>query len=167
MQEANALAGHPEKEMIAEFYYRMRHKNGEYRWFHTYGTIFDRNSDNKVEHVLNISVDVTEEYKLRLELEEEYAFIDMLIEHSPDMLVVLDKELRIVTWNRKAEEHNNLKKEKVIGKNFFKLFPQYDYENWRNNLQRVFKGELIHHPRIKFTMDGGYGEVIYDTIAKC
>jgi len=63
---------------------------------------------NFVEHVLNISMDVTEEYKLRLELEEEYAFVDMLIEHSPDILVVLDKELRIVAWNRKAEEHKDL-----------------------------------------------------------
>ena len=159
LQEANAMVGQPEKEMIAEFYYRMRHKNGEYRWLHTYGTVFDRNSDNKVEHVLNISVDVTEEYKLRLELEEEYAFVDMLIEHSPDMLVVIDKESRIVTWNRKAEEHNNLKKEKVIGKSFYKLFPQYDNEDWRNNIQRVFEGELIHYPKIKFTVDSGYGEL--------
>ncbi len=159
LQEANAMTEQPEREMIAEFYYRMRHKDGEYRWFHTYGTIFDRNSDNKVEHVLNISVDITEEYKLRLELEEEYAFADMLIEHSPDILVVLDKELRIVTWNRKAEEHNNLKKEKAIGKQFFKLFPQYYNEDWRNSLERVLQGELIHYPRLKFTADGGYGEI--------
>jgi PAS domain S-box-containing protein len=159
LQEANAMTEMPEKEMIAEFYYRMRHNNGEYRWFHTYGTIFDRNSDNKVEHVLNISVDITEEYKLRLELEEEYAFADMLIEHSPDILVVLDKELRIVTWNRKAEEHNNLKKEKAIGKEYFKLFPQYYNEDWRKSLQRVQQGELIHYPKLKFTADGGYGEI--------
>jgi PAS domain S-box-containing protein len=159
LQEANTMAEQPEKEMIAEFYYRMQHRNGEYRWFHTYGTIFDRSSDNKVEHVLNISVDITEEYKLRLELEEEYAFADMLIEHSPDILVVLDKELRIVTWNRKAEEHNNLKKEKAIGKQYFKLFPQYYDEDWRNNLQRVLQGELIHYPRLKFTAEGGYGEI--------
>jgi len=159
LQQANAMTGQPGKEIIAEFYYRMRHKGGEYRWFHTYGTVFDRNSNNTVEHVLNISADVTEEYKLRLELEEEYAFADMLIEHSPDMLVVLDKELRVVTWNRKAEEHNNLKKKEAIGKSFLKLFPQYNNEGWRNNMQRVLEGVSIHHPKIKFTVDGGYGEV--------
>ena len=159
LQAANAHTGQPEKEVIADFYYRMKHQNGEYRWFHTFGTVFDRDSDNKVEHVLNISLDVTEEYKLRLALEEEYAFADMLIEHSPDMLVVLDKELRIVTWNRKAEEHNHLKREAVIGKNFFDLFPQYDYAGWRNNLERALKGETIYYPKLKFTIDGGYGEV--------
>ncbi len=137
----------------------MRHSNGEYRWFHTYGTVFDRNSDNKVEHVLNISVDVTDEYKLRLEVEEEYAFADMLIEHSPDMLVVLDKDLRIVAWNRKAEEHNHLPKKEVIGKNFYRLFPQYNYEGWRNNMQRVLAGESLYFPKIKFKVDDGYGEV--------
>jgi len=159
LQAANAHTGQPEKEVIADFYYRMKHQNGEYRWFHTFGTVFDRDSDNKVEHVLNISLDVTEEYKLRLALEEEYAFADMLIEHSPDILAVLDKELRIVTWNRKAEEHNHLKREAVIGKNFFDLFPQYDYAGWRNNLERALKGETIYYPKLKFTIDGGYGEV--------
>ncbi|TKK71708.1 PAS domain S-box protein [Ilyomonas limi] len=159
LQAANAVAEQPDKEMITEFHYRMKHQDGEYRWFHTFGTVFDRNSDNKVEHILNISLDVTEEYKLRLALEEEYAFADMLIEHSPDILVVLDKELRIVTWNRKAEEHNNLSKEEAIGKGFFELFPQYNYEGWKNNLQRALGGELVYYPKLKFTVDSGYGEI--------
>ena len=29
-------------ESIVEFQYRMKHRNGDYRWFHTFGTIFDR-----------------------------------------------------------------------------------------------------------------------------
>ena len=52
LMEENAkaleLANHPEhsddNEVIAEFQYRLRHKNGEYRWFHTYETIFSRDS---------------------------------------------------------------------------------------------------------------------------
>jgi PAS domain S-box-containing protein len=51
------------KEPIAEFQYRMKHHNGEYRWFHTFGTIFDRDANHQVEHVLNISLDITERVK--------------------------------------------------------------------------------------------------------
>ncbi|HZF64941.1 MAG TPA: PAS domain-containing protein, partial [Chitinophagaceae bacterium] len=59
LQQANE---HPERnDLILEFTYRMKHQNGKYRWFHTYGTIFDRNSNGHVEHVLNISLDVTEQ----------------------------------------------------------------------------------------------------------
>ena len=89
--EALALANNPENKeqnFIAEFRYRMRHENGEYRWFHTYGTIFERNKDGQVESVLNISLDITAqeeaERKLNqrnLELQqsnaslEEYAYV--------------------------------------------------------------------------------------------
>lgn len=62
VQQANKQT--PEQnESIQEFQYRMRHVNGEYRWFHTFGTVFDRNSKNDVEHVLNISLDITERVK--------------------------------------------------------------------------------------------------------
>jgi PAS domain S-box-containing protein len=49
-----------DQEPILEFKYRLRAKDGKYRWFHTYGTIFDRNHEQKIEHVLNISVDITD-----------------------------------------------------------------------------------------------------------
>lgn len=54
---------HPDGEMVAEFQYRMKHRNGEYRWFHTFGTVFERNSQHQVEQILNISLDITERIK--------------------------------------------------------------------------------------------------------
>lgn len=44
----------------AFFEYRLRDKDGNYKWFHTSGLVFDRNSEGKVEHVINISFDITE-----------------------------------------------------------------------------------------------------------
>lgn len=65
-------------EPIAEFEYRVRHKNGEYRWLHTYGTVFDRNSEGKVEHILNISIDVT----FRKEMETVLSQKNLQLEQS-------------------------------------------------------------------------------------
>lgn len=75
-------------EPVVDFKYRMCNKNGEYRWFHTYGTIFERNEQGKVESVLNVSVDITEQEKAEqalflknLQLQqsntslEEYAYV--------------------------------------------------------------------------------------------
>lgn len=75
-------------EMVVEFKYRMRHRDGRYHWFHTFGTIFDRNSRNEVEHVLNVSIDITEQenagrelYEMNMQLKhsnaslEEYAYV--------------------------------------------------------------------------------------------
>jgi PAS domain S-box-containing protein len=86
--EANANPPVDGSEMVVEFKYRMRHKDGGYRWFHTYGTIFDRNNKGLVEHVLNVSVDITDQeeaelslYQKNIELQqsnaslEEYAYV--------------------------------------------------------------------------------------------
>lgn len=50
-------------DVIVEFIYRMRHQHGDYRWFHTYGTVFDRTPQGVINHVLNISLDITERVK--------------------------------------------------------------------------------------------------------
>jgi PAS domain S-box-containing protein len=59
------------KENIVEFIYRLKHSKGHYRWFHTYGTVFDRNKSGKVEHLLNISLDVTESIEATKKIEEQ------------------------------------------------------------------------------------------------
>lgn len=51
------------EEPIVEFQYRLRHANGEYKWFHTFGTVFNRTASGEVEHILNISLDITEKIK--------------------------------------------------------------------------------------------------------
>ncbi|WP_266363849.1 sensor histidine kinase [Tellurirhabdus rosea] len=86
MQEANekALAAAHQTvdghyvDPIEEFRYRMRHQNGEYRWFETYGTVFDRNPDGTVAHILNITLDITD----KVEAERKIAEKTLQIEQS-------------------------------------------------------------------------------------
>lgn len=68
MEEANANPPTDGLEPVVEFKYRMKHKDGRYRWFHTYGTIFDRDADGKILHVLNVSVDITDQEQAEQEL---------------------------------------------------------------------------------------------------
>ena len=77
-------------DMIIEFRYRMRHKNGQYKWFQTYGTIFDRNAEGKVEQVLNISHDITERIEAEQKVEEQEFFIQQIAEASPTILYIFD-----------------------------------------------------------------------------
>jgi PAS domain S-box-containing protein len=69
IEEANKNSS--ENEVMAEFKYRVLHKNGTYRWLHTYGTVFDRNSAGQVEHVLNVSVDITEQEEAERDLHQK------------------------------------------------------------------------------------------------
>lgn len=88
LEAANAQ---PERnDMVVEFNYRMKNNNGKYRWFHTYGTIFDRNHIGMVEHVLNISLDVTEQVEASKKIEEQEHFIQHIADASPTILYVFD-----------------------------------------------------------------------------
>lgn len=96
MEEANA---HPEKnDLVIEFVYRMKHRNGQYRWFHTYGTIFDRNSENKIEHVLNISLDVTEQMEASEKIKEQEHFIQQIADASPTILYLYNVETQSIEY---------------------------------------------------------------------
>jgi PAS domain S-box-containing protein len=88
LDEANQ--GALKKESIVEFIYRIRNKNGNYCWFHTYGTVFDRNSNGKVEHVLNISLDVTKSVEATKKIEEQEYFIQRIADASPTILYLFD-----------------------------------------------------------------------------
>jgi PAS domain S-box-containing protein len=92
----------PEKnDVVEEFTYRMRHKDGQYKWFHTYGTIFDRNSEDKVEHILNISLDVSEQVEATEKIKEQEHFIQQIADASPTILYLYDvEEQSIVYTNR-------------------------------------------------------------------
>lgn len=61
LADANTRVPADGNEPVVEFKYRVKHKNGNYLWFHTYGTIFDRDADGKVAHILNVSVDITDQ----------------------------------------------------------------------------------------------------------
>jgi PAS domain S-box-containing protein len=88
MQEANASG--PERDGILEFTYRMRHASGEYRWFHTYGTVFDRNAEGRVEHVLNITLDISEQKAAIQKIAEQEHFIQQIADASPTILYLYD-----------------------------------------------------------------------------
>jgi PAS domain S-box-containing protein len=99
LEEAN---NHPQRnDIVIEFTYRMRHKNGQYRWFHTYGTIFDRNSSGKVEHVLNISLDVTEQVNATEKIKEQEHFIQQIADASPTILYLYDVEKQSIVYTNR------------------------------------------------------------------
>lgn len=133
-----------DNEVIAEFQYRLRHKSGEYRWFHTYGTIFSRDKEGKVEYVLNISVDVTQQYLLSKQLEQEKIvaqknteelrrseerYQKMITEVEDYAILLLDKEGNIQNWNLGAEKIKGYKADEIIGKNFRVFYMPEDKAN--------------------------------------
>jgi PAS domain S-box-containing protein len=100
---AEVNSGSSSKEVVMEFTYRMKHKNGEYRWFHTYGTVFDFNAEGSVEHVLNITLDVTEQTQAVETIQEQEHFIQQIADASPTILYMFDVASQSIAYiNREA-----------------------------------------------------------------
>jgi PAS domain S-box-containing protein len=55
-------------EPVVEFEYRMLHKNGQWRWIVTEGTIFERDHNGNASLLLNVSIDITLRKKAELQL---------------------------------------------------------------------------------------------------
>jgi PAS domain S-box-containing protein len=69
VEAANSAPAHSNDDMPVNFEYRLRHKNGTWVWVQTTGVVFDRDEQGEIDHVLNISIDISErktaEEKLR------------------------------------------------------------------------------------------------------
>jgi len=124
-------------EQIVDFVYRLKHKNGNYHWFHTYGTIFDRDKTGQVEHVINISVDITEQKNineaLTLNLEDlrrnEERYHKMIDEVEDYAILLLNPEGIVQNWNKGAEKIKGYRAEEIVGKNFRIFYTPADQEN--------------------------------------
>ena len=90
LEESNKPENCDNNNVIADFTYRMRHKDGQYRWFHTYGTIFDRNSNGLVEHLLNITLDITEQVEANEKIKDQEHFIQQIADASPTILYLFN-----------------------------------------------------------------------------
>jgi PAS domain S-box-containing protein len=121
-------------EQIADLKYRLKNKDGSYRWMHTFTTVFTRNENNKVESMLNVSVDVTESHILAMELaavnekvrQKELLHQRMINEVEDYAILMMDKDGFIQNWNKGAEKIKGYSASEIIGKNFRLFYRKED-----------------------------------------
>ncbi|MEJ0080423.1 MAG: PAS domain-containing protein [Puia sp.] len=126
-------------EQIVEFSYRMRHANGAYRWFNTYGSVFERDKSGKVEKLINVSIDVTDQLNTDSQLKErdlelraqEELYFRMINEVEDYAILRLSPEGIIENWNTGAEKIKGYTAAEIIGKHF-RIF--YSPEDQRSHL---------------------------------
>ena len=101
--------------ILLEYQYRIKHKNGNYRWLQTYSIVFDRDNESVVENILNVSVDVTENIEKESRLLEQQRFIEHIAEASPTILYLFDLvEKKFIYINREVKEVLGYEPEEII-----------------------------------------------------
>jgi PAS domain S-box-containing protein len=146
----------PQKnEQIIEFRYRLKHSNGEYRWFNTYGSVFERDKSGNVEKVINVSIDVSDQLKTSSLLKErdlelvyqEERYFRMINEVEDYAILRLSPEGIIENWNAGAEKIKGYKAAEIIGKHFRIFYSPEDQESKLPDtlIQKAFsEGKALH-----------------------
>ena len=62
-----------EQDEVCKFEYRMRHKNGEWRWFCSQDRVYSRTADGSVEQIVGIARDITNRKQTEIALQESEA----------------------------------------------------------------------------------------------
>jgi PAS domain S-box-containing protein len=118
-----------------------------------------RDEEGMVTGVLHVTHDITREFELNQNLAERLSFIEKLVESSVDQIIVLDRNMNYLYWNKKSEERYGLSQKEVVGRNVLEVFPNSpdnpSYEDFRKALQ----GETVYIPGREDQQQGSYREV--------
>ncbi|MEG5046938.1 response regulator [Microcoleus sp. B4-C1] len=101
---------------VIECQYRMKHKNGEWRWMHSWDTVFLRTSDGKPKQILGTANDITDRKLAEEKLLESQQRISFLLQQTPIAVIELNLNFEIITWNPAAVAIFGYSEQEAIGR---------------------------------------------------
>ncbi|MEK6410563.1 MAG: ATP-binding protein [Acidobacteriota bacterium] len=92
---------------------------------------------------INLAVEVSQRTR---EAEEQKRFTEKIIDSLPVSLYVVDRDMRIVAWNRNREVGGlGINREQVLGRNVFQVLVRQPRRKLENEFVDVFRsGEMVH-----------------------
>lgn len=128
-----------------EFNFRIL-RIGEVREMKAYFKLL--NSDGRKFFIGTIQ-DITDHLQIQDQLDENQQLNQLLSENILDKVFITDVYNNIILWNRKCEEYFRFKKEQVLGKNYFAVFPDQKNEKQIYRFNNVLKGDTVHEKNEK------------------
>lgn len=102
-------------EVILTFEYRIRHRDGRWRWLLSREVVFARNAAGQPQQILGVARDITEEKQAEEALRASEAKFRSIIEQSSDGIALLDEQGLFVEWNAGMERMTGLARAALIG----------------------------------------------------
>ncbi|MEG4346393.1 PAS domain S-box protein [Microcoleus sp. A003_D6] len=141
---------------IHDIDYRIKHKNGEWRWVHDRSTIFKKTPDGQVLQFIGSVLDISDRKQAEESLKQQKELLETIFNNVPVMLAFLDENSELNWVNHHWEQ--------VLGWSFAEtkerdmlaeLYPQPEYrqyvldfiqaatENWSDFKTKVRDGRII------------------------
>ncbi|HEX6846827.1 MAG TPA: PAS domain-containing protein [Chitinophagaceae bacterium] len=153
---------------FSDFFHRIITPDGVEKIMHARGEVIT-DKKGKILRMVGTGQDVTKEKTIEMKLiatnksvEERNQFIEQLINSSLDLIIVIDKDLRLMTLNKKAQNlYKEYYKEDIIGKKITELNPPIKGTESYEDIKQAFTGKVIIKDKIKSTLSDRYYEHDY------
>ncbi len=135
--------------------WRFRHKNGQYIWFECTAALYDREPEDV--RLIVISRNVTDKKRTEEVLRRKRDLVSTVLSTTDSLVIVLDKDARIIRFNRACEEVSGFAFEEVYGKQFWELLiPPEEREGVEVTFKELAAGKSpSSYVNYWMTRDGG------------
>ena len=104
--------------VVATVEYRLRTREGDYRWFRGKETVFSRAKDGSVEKLVGILSDIDQLKKARIAFTDMNAKLKAILASISDCYLTIDRQCRITNINAAAAKWLGRKTDDLIGKTY-------------------------------------------------
>ena len=105
-----------------EVEYRLKMGTGDYRWTLDRGRVLNRDDEGDPVRIAGTSFDITNRMLAEQQQQQAELRYRAIVETAGCVIVVLNRNFRILEWNRAAEEIYGWKRAEVWGKNYVEEF---------------------------------------------
>ena len=150
-----------QSQVFEDFFHRIITPDGEMKIMHARGEII-KDKNGKVLRLVGTGQDVTKQKLLEQQLietsrkfEERNRFVEKLINSSLDLIMVLDRDLRFISINKKAESvFRKVYHGQILGEKITTINPSLKGTQTYDDLLNAFKGNIIIREKVEATVGG-------------
>lgn len=126
-----------------EVEFRQRSKDGSWKWVLGKGKVVARSKDGKALRVAGTLGDISGRKRMETDLRETLNFTREIISSAAEGIIVYDRNLNYVLWNRFMETMVGVKQKDVLERNALEVFPHLKEKGIDKLLRRALAGETV------------------------
>jgi PAS domain S-box-containing protein len=134
---------------IFEIEYRMRRKDGEWRWIRSRETIFARNIDGLPHHILGFAEDFTERKRAEEALRESERRFRAIFDHTFQFIGLLQTDGTLLEANQTALDFSGEKLEDIVNRPFWEVrwwtISPETQQQLKNAIATAAMGEFVRY----------------------